>query len=63
MDWKNKLKAIDNKIRNQLFERKTENFMWINKCADEFDPEGTGKLSPSHLNLFLNKAGIFLTTQ
>lgn len=63
MDWKNKFRAIDNKIRNQLFERKTENFLWINRCVDEFDPQGVGKLTPSYLNLFLNKAGIFLTTQ
>lgn len=63
MDWKNKFSSIDNKIRSQLFARKTENFMWLNRCADEFDQKNTGKMSIPNLNLFLNKAGIFLSTQ
>ena len=63
MDWKNKFQAIDNKVRNQLFARKTENLVWLYKCAEEFDPDRTKKMTIPNFNLFLNKAGIFLSTQ
>lgn len=63
MDWKNRLSAINNKVKAQLFSKKVENFSWVYKCISDFDAKGEGSLTLHDFNLFLNKIGVFLTTQ
>lgn len=63
MDWKNRLTSINNKVKAQLFAKKVGNFAWIYQCIHEFDPKSEGSLSLHDFNLFLNKIGVFLTTQ
>lgn len=63
MDWKNRPHQIFNKIKNQMFAKGVENFIWAQQCAAECDPNSTALLTPHQFNLFTNKIGVFLTTQ
>ncbi len=63
MDWKNRFSNIVNKFKGQLFAKKVENFAWVYQCVDQFDPKRGGVLTLHDFNLFLNKIGVFLTTQ
>ena len=40
-----------------------QNFYALDRFIQDFDPNYTGVLSTHFFNLFLNKVGIFLTTQ
>ena len=63
MDWKNKPHQIFNKIKHQMFAKGVQNFRFVHKMIEQFDPENTGLLTPHFFNLFTNKIGVFLTTQ
>ena len=63
MDWKNKPQQIFNKVKSQMHAKDIENFYSLEKFIKQFDPENIGKLNPHFFNLFMNKVGIFLTTQ
>ncbi len=63
MDWKNKPNMIFNKVKNQMFAKGVESFFYVDIFIREFDPEFTGKLTPHFFNLFMNKIGVFFTTQ
>jgi hypothetical protein len=63
MDWKNKPNQIFNKVKHQMYTKGVESFYFVDQFIGQFDPDFTGILTPHFLNLFLNKAGVFLTTQ
>jgi len=63
MDWKNKPNQIFNKVKQQMYAKGVETFTFVDQFIAQFDPQFT-KTLPSHFfNLFLNKVGVFLTTQ
>ena len=63
MDWRNKPNQIFNKIKNQMFGKGVETFYFLDQFMVHFDPDNKGLLSSHFFNLFLNKVGVFLTTQ
>lgn len=63
MDWRNKPQQVFNKVKGQMHAKGVENFFALDKFIQEFDPNYSGVLTPHFFNLFLNKVGIFLTTQ
>jgi len=63
MDWKNKPNQIFNKVKQQMFSKGVETFHFVDQFITQFDPSNTKLLSSHFLNLFLNKIGVFLTTQ
>ena len=63
MDWKNKPQQIFNKIKNQMHAKGIENFYYLDDFIQQFDYQYTGILTPHFFNLFMNKVGVFLTTQ
>ena len=63
MDWKNKPNLIFNKIKQQMFGKGVETFHFVDQFISTFDPNYTKTLSSHFFNLFLNKVGVFLTTQ
>ncbi len=63
MDWKNKPNQIFNKVKYQMYTKGVESFYHVDQFICQFDPDFTGVLTPHFFNLFLNKAGVFLTTQ
>jgi hypothetical protein len=63
MDWKNKPNQIFNKVKQQMYAKGVETFHFVDQFILQFDPQQTGVLSSHFFNLFLNKIGVFLTTQ
>jgi hypothetical protein len=63
MDWKNKPNQIFNKIKQQMYGKGVETFHYVDQFISQFDPNFTKALSSHFFNLFLNKIGVFLTTQ
>ena len=63
MDWKNKPNQIFNKVKQQMFSKGVETFHFVDQFTAQFDTSNTGVLSSHFFNLFLNKIGVFLTTQ
>lgn len=63
MDWKNKPHQIFNKVKQQMYGKGVETFHFVDQFIEQFDPQRTGLLSSHFFNLFLNKVGVFLTTQ
>lgn len=63
MDWKNKPNQIFNKVKQQMFSKGVETFHYVDQFIAQFDPNNTKLLSSHFFNLFLNKVGVFLTTQ
>jgi len=63
MDWVNPIIKINNKFKFQLFGRHFENLNHLVYKIPKFDPQNTGLMSEHTFNLFLNAAGVFLTTQ
>jgi hypothetical protein len=63
MDWKNKPNAIFNKVKQQMYGKGVETFHYVDQFISQFDPDFTRALSSHFFNLFLNKIGVFLTTQ
>lgn len=63
MDWKNKPNQIFNKVKQQMFSKGVETFHFVDQFITQFDPSDTKVLSSHFFNLFLNKVGVFLTTQ
>lgn len=63
MDWKNKPNQIFNKVKQQMYSKGVETFHFVDQFISQFDPNYTKVLSSHFFNLFLNKIGVFLTTQ
>lgn len=63
MDWKNKPNQIFNKVKQQMYAKGVETFTFVDQFISQFDPQHTGVLTSHFFNLFLNKIGVFLTTQ
>ena len=63
MDSKNKPNQIFNKVKHQMFGKGVETFYFVDQFIHQFDANYTKVLSSHFFNLFLNKIGVFLTTQ
>lgn len=63
MDWKNKPHLIFNKIKLQMYTKGIQNFYFADFHINDFDPNHTGRLTQHEFNLFMNKVGVFLSTQ
>ncbi len=63
MDWRNKPNQIFNKVKQQMYSKGVETFHFVDQFISQFDPNFTKVLSSHFFNLFLNKIGVFLTTQ
>lgn len=63
MDWKNKPNQIFNKVKQQMYAKGVETFHYVDQFISQFDPNYSKVLSSHFFNLFLNKVGVFLTTQ
>ena len=63
MDWKNKPNQIFNKVKQQMYGKGVETFHYVDQFISQFDPNYSKVLSSHFFNLFLNKVGVFLTTQ
>lgn len=63
MDWKNKPNQIFNKVKQQMYGKGVETFHYVDQFISQFDPNYSKLLSSHFFNLFLNKVGVFLTTQ
>ena len=63
MDWVNPIVKISNKIKFQLFGRNHENLIHLYTHIPTYDPTSCGGMPQHDLNLFLNKSGVFLSTQ
>jgi hypothetical protein len=63
MDWKNKPNQIFNKVKQQMYAKGIETFHYVDQFIGQFDPDNSRVLSSHFFNLFLNKVGVFLSTQ
>jgi len=62
-DWINKAPLIINKIKYQLYSRKTDNLERISDVLQKFDKNGDGVFEKNEFNDLLSAIGIFLSTQ
>jgi len=63
MDWKNKPNQIFNKVKQQMYSKGVESFHWVDQFTSQFDQNNTQTLTSHFFNLYLNKVGVFLSTQ
>lgn len=63
MDWKFRYEELRNKVKFQLHAKGLDNITRIESYYQEFDIDGSGQLDKVEFEGFMQKVGMFLTTQ